>query len=85
MDLVPSILLTNIQAVEELVQELMFWKADLPSPKSLNVLPKPEFKFISLNNRGNALIQYIFRLRSGAGGGSGKPYKTKLSEDLVNC
>ena len=41
--IVPSILLINTQAVEEQVQELMFWEADLPSPENLKVYQHTPF------------------------------------------
>ncbi|XP_071499270.1 52 kDa repressor of the inhibitor of the protein kinase-like [Diadema antillarum] len=35
MGLLPSVLLTNTEALDEQMQELMFWEADLPSPENL--------------------------------------------------
>nr|XP_054770920.1 52 kDa repressor of the inhibitor of the protein kinase-like [Lytechinus pictus] len=35
MGLLPSVLLTNAEALDEQMQELMFWEADLPSPGNL--------------------------------------------------
>ena len=43
MGLVSSILLINTQAVEEQVQELIFWEADLPSPENLKVYQHTPF------------------------------------------
>ncbi|XP_071491986.1 52 kDa repressor of the inhibitor of the protein kinase-like [Diadema antillarum] len=43
MGLLPSVLLTNAEALDEQMQELMFWEADLPSPENAEIGSRTRF------------------------------------------
>lgn len=59
MGLLPSVLLTNAEALDEQMQELMFWEADLPSPVS------PSFLILMTFNIGWGMILWVMK---GGGG-----------------